>query len=175
MKALLGWSVVIVTLVLLGSCSSLPSSVGNVLGSVAAGNASSNATASAAAPIGFPSGDVLATADSSQTDGTYWVVKVITPASAATKNQAQVLRVEDGKEYWANFVTPTHKTVQAQLALGSEVYYLPRDSMNSSVDEQSYTQDPWQLGRVTSVDDLYKGEVQISGTEYYIKWTRMAN
>ena len=65
--------------------------------------------------------------------------------------------------------------MQAQLALGAEVYYLPDDSMDASVNETSYTQDPWKLGRVTSVDDLYKGEVQISGTEYYIKWTRMAN
>ena len=175
MKAILGWSAVFVTLVLLWSCSSLPSSVGNVLGSVASGSASSNAAASAAAPIGFPSGDVLATDNASKTDGTYWVVKVLTPASAATKNQAQVLRVEDGKEYWANFVTPSHKTVQAQLALGAEVFFLTDDSMNSSVNEQSYTQDPWQLGRVTSVDDLYKGQVQINGTDYYIKWTRMPN
>jgi len=118
---------------------------------------------------------VLATDGTSKTDGTYWVVKVLTPASAATKDQAQVLRVEDGKEYWANFVTPTHKTAQAQLALGAEVFFLPRDSMDSSVNEQAYTQDPWQLGRVTSVDDLFKGEVQINGTDYYAKWTRMPN
>ncbi len=173
MKALLGWSAVIATVVLLGSCSSLPSGVGNVLGSVASGNA--GAAASAAAPIGFPSGDVLASRNASPTDGTYWVVKVITPASAATKNQAQVIRVEDGKEYWANYVTPTHKTVQAQLALGAQVFFLPQDSTRSNMNETTYTQDPWQLGRVTSVDDLYKGEVQVNGTDYYIKWTRMAN
>ncbi|NNM66473.1 MAG: hypothetical protein HKM06_00525 [Spirochaetales bacterium] len=176
---ILTWIFVSAATFALSACSSLPSGVGDVLGSVSSltNNASSaDAVATAAAPIGFPSGDVLADNGTSQTDGdNWWVVKVLTPPSADTKNQAKVLRVEDGKEYWANFVTPTHKTVQADLVLGAKVFFMPQNSMDNKVTETEYTQYPWQLGRVTSVDDLFKGEVQINGTEYYIKWTRMAN
>ncbi len=175
MKGIPALSAAFVTLVLLGACSSLPSSVTGALSSVVPGGGGAAAAASAAAPVHFTSGEVLATPDSSQTRGNYYVVKVLTPASAATKNQAKVIRVSDGKEMWVNFVTPSHKTVQAQLQLGAEVFYEPGDSTFETVTETSYTQDQWNLGRVTSVDSLYKGQVQIDGTDYYIKWTRMAN
>ena len=179
MKKFAAGAVSIVMALAFAGCSSLPSGVGDVLGSVSSltNNASNaNAIATAAAPIGFPSGDVLADEGTNQASGdTWWVVKVLTPPSSETKNQAKVLRVEDGKEYWANFVTPTHKTVKSDLSLGVRVFFMPDNSMNDQVSETDYTQQPWEVGRVTSVDDLFKGEVQISGTEYYIKWTRMAN
>ncbi len=175
MKSVLGLSAAFVTLVLLGSCASLPSSVTGALGSVVPSGGGGAVAAASAAPVDFTADMVLATDSESQTEGNYYVVKVLTPASAATKNQAKVLRVSDGKEMWVNFVTPSHKTVQAQLSLGASVFYEPGDSGYDKITADDYTHGTWRLGKVTGLDNLYKGQVQISGDLYYVKWTRMPN
>ena len=91
------------------SCSSVASgALSGALGAVVpGGGGGGGAIASAAAPVEFQSGEILASADSrSMFDSSFRVAKILTPASAATKNQAEALWIADGKKQWVATVSP---------------------------------------------------------------------
>lgn len=128
------------------------------------------AAAQVATPVDFKSGETLAS-DGVESDPVgmwYKVAKVTTPASPATKNQAEVLFVDNGKKEWSSFVIPSHKAKKEELAVGKLVFvlngYTNRDAKGISAD--TYRQNGWTLARITSVDELFKSRVEVGGESY---------
>ncbi len=156
-------------LVLLAGCASMP--VTDLASGVLAAGKGVQAAAQVAEGVDFRSGEVLASqgTDTDVEAMSYYVSKVVTPASPATKQQAEVLFVEDGKKAWASFVIPTHKAAKAELTVGKLVFvlnsYRDYDAKNVSVDE--YRKGRWILERITSTDEMFKNRVEAGGDKYH--------
>jgi hypothetical protein len=41
------------------------------------------------------------------------------------------------------------------------------------ISDEDYRKGLWKLGRVTSVDELFKDIVEVNGEKYYWKWLRV--
>ena len=162
-------------LAIAASCSSLtPEALSGALGSVVPAGGRVGTVASAAAAVDFQSGEILASADSrSMFDSGYDVAKILTPASAATKNQAEALWISDGKKQWVNYVVGSKKAAKADLVVGAPVFYLAGWAEHDKISADSYRKDSWRLGNITSVELLYKNQVEISGDAYYIEYLRI--
>jgi len=158
-----------VALVMLAGCGSLP--VTDLASGVMAAGKGVQAAAQVAEAVDFRSGEVLASdgTDSNVESMSYYVSKVVTPATAATKQQAKVLFIENGKEEWASFVIPTHKAAKAELTVGKLVFvlnnYRDYDAKNVSVDE--YRKGRWVLERITSTDEMFKNRVEAGGDKFH--------
>ncbi len=159
---------------IVAGCSSLP------VDAVGLMNAGSAVTAVAQQAEGkdFKSGEVLC-ADGTKNDPTdmfYKVSKVLTPASAATKNQAEVLFVTNGNKAWSTYVVPSHKAAKAELAVGKLVFHLRgwQGYEEKSVSAEDYRQSDWVLGTVTSLDEMFKNFVEIDGDKYDWRLVRIA-
>jgi len=156
-------------LVLFAGCASLP--VSDLASGVLAAGKGVQAAAQVAEGVDFKSGEVLASdgTDSNVEAMSYYVSKVREPASAATKQQAKVLFIENGKEEWASFVIPTHKAAKAELTVGKLVFvlnsYRDYDAKNVSVDE--YRKGRWILERITSTDEMFKNRIEAGGDKYH--------
>jgi hypothetical protein len=139
------------------------------------GSSGSSGTAAAApSSVDFQSGEILCSSDSGDmTDSIFKAAKVLKPASAATKNQAEVLWLENGKKAWANYVVNSRKSEKADLAVGQAVFFLYGWAEYDEIDSDSYRKGNWKLGYITSVEDLYKNLVEISGSLYNIKFLRI--
>ncbi len=157
------------------SCSSLPTgALTDALGSVVPAGGRTGTVASASAAVDFQSGEVLASAESrSMFDSGFRVAKILTPASAATKNQAEALWISDGKKQWVNFVVGSKKAAKPDLVVGAPVFYLAGWADHDKVPAEDYRKDYWRLGNITSVELLYKNQVEISGDAYYIEYLRI--
>jgi len=123
---------------------------------------------------GFKEGEVLCAYYEGRglLDNTYNVAKVVTPASPQTKNQAEVIFIRDGKKKWTKYVIPSHKATKEEMKLGAIVL---RHVWASSEDisAESYRKQYWQLGRVSSTDELFKGVVEVKGKKCNVKWLRI--
>lgn len=163
-KSLLALSAV--CLLVAAGCGSLPSIPTSASGLLNAGQA----VAQVAESVDFKAGEVLASegVDTNPVEMWYKVAKVTTVASPATKNQAEVLFVDNGKKAWSSFVIPSHKAAKAELTVGKYVFVLhgwtDRDAKNVSADQ--YRQNGWTLARITSVDELFKNRVEVGGESY---------
>ncbi len=158
------------------SCSSMAQgALSGALGAVVpSGGGGSSAVASAAAPVEFQSGEILASADSrSMFDSGFRLAKILTPASAATKNQAEALWVSDGKKQWVNYVIGSRKATKADFVVGAPVFYLVGWANHDKISADSYRKDSWGLGNITSTELLYKNQVEIDGDPYYIEYLRV--
>ncbi len=153
----------------LAGCSSLPVDAGSLM-SVASAGSTVSAVAQKAESKDFKSGEVLCSdgTDNDPTDMHYYVAKVMTPATEATKGQAEVLFVSDGKKQWASFVVPSHKAGKAELTVGKQVFRLNGWSGHEEKDvsAEHYRQSSWKLGTVTSTDEMFKNFVEIDGDKY---------
>lgn len=136
-----------------------PDTVTSVVGTVGGG-------------VDFKSGEVLsADCDNEKmTDCHYYAAKVVTPATPATKDQAEVLFVS-GEQKWTPYVIPSHKTAKAELATGKYLLYHSSGN-NDDLNQDAYRKHAWYLGKVTSTDELFKGLVEVSGHKIYLKWLR---
>ena len=159
------------------SCSSMASgALSGAIGAVVpgGGGGGSSAVASAAAPVEFQSGEILASADArSMFDSNFYVAKILTPASAVTKNQAEALWVKDGKKQWVNYVIGSRKASKADLKVGAPVFYMGGWANHDKIPADQYRQAGWRLGNITSVELLYKNQVEIDGDPYYIEFLRV--
>lgn len=110
----------------------------------------------------------------SMTKNTYYTAKILTPASAATKNSAEVIFVHNGKKKWSQYVVPSRKASEKEMKLGMMVlYHVWAKSDNISAD--SYRKQYWGFGRISSTDDLFKGKVEVNGKSMFVKWLRISN
>lgn len=158
------------------SCSSMAQgALSGALGAVVpGGGGGSAAVASAAAPVEFQSGEILASADSrSMFDSGFRLAKILTPASAATKNQAEALWVSDGKKQWVNYVIGSRKATKADFVIGAPIFYLNGWANHDKISADDYRKDGWALGNITSIELLYKNQVEIDGQPYYIEYLRV--
>jgi len=125
---------------------------------------------------GFKKGEVLCATSESRglLDNTYYVAKVVTPASASTKNQAEVIFVHNGKKAWTKYVIPSHKASKDEIKLGKIVFRHTWAS-GEDISAESYRKQYWRLGRVSSTDELFKGVVEVQGKKSHVKWLRIPN
>jgi hypothetical protein len=123
---------------------------------------------------GFKKGEVLCATQESRglLDNTYYVAKVVTPASAATKNQAEVILVYNGKQMWTSYVIPSHKASKEEIKLGMIVFRHIWAS-GEDISAESYRKQDWRLGRVSSTDELFKGVIEVRGQKSHVKWLRI--
>lgn len=126
--------------------------------------------------LDFKRGEVLASyyEGRSLTKNIYYTAKIMTPATAATKNNAEVIFVHNGKKVWSQYVIPSHKASKAEMKLGKMVlYHVWASGENISAD--SYRKQYWRFGRISSTDDLFKGKVEVNGKSVFVKWLRISN
>ncbi len=107
-------------------------------------------------------------------DNTYYTARILTPASAATKNQAEVLFVGSGKKAWSQFVIPSHKADEKELQLGMLVLYHV-SAVSDNMDADYYRKYYWYVGRISSTDELFKGKVEVNGKSMFVKWLRVSD
>lgn len=106
-------------------------------------------------------------------DASFRVAKVLQPASPATKNQAQVVFIDDGSKSWVNYVVNSRKASKADMVVGTTMFYLSGWQRHDKISADSYRKDNWALGTITSVQDLYKNYVEISGNSFNIDFLRV--
>lgn len=123
---------------------------------------------------GFKKGEVLCASNESRglLDNSYYVAKVVTPATAGTKNQAEVIFVQDGKKMWTKYVIPSHKASKEEVKLDGIVFRHTWAS-GEDISAESYRKQYWALGRVSSTDELFKGVVEVQGKKSHVKWLRI--
>lgn len=162
----------------LASCSSVPggSLVSSAVGAGALGGAMGGKGAAIAAPAvtDFQSGELLASQDNrGLEEAIYYVAKILQPASPATNNQAQAIYVTDGKKYWVNYALESRKPTNADFVIGASVLYLRGWGNHDEISADSYRKEAWAIGSVTSVNDLFKGRVEIDGDSFATKYVRI--
>lgn len=126
--------------------------------------------------LDFKKGEVLCSyyEGKSLVDNTYYTAKILTSASAATKNQAEVIFVDSGKKAWSQFVVPSHKASEKEMELGMLVlFHVWANNDNMSAD--NYRKQYWAFGRISSTDELFKGKVEVNGKSMFVKWLRISN
>ena len=123
---------------------------------------------------GFKSGEVLCAYYDNRglKDNTYYVAKVVTPATPQTKNQAEVIFVSDGKQMWTKYVIPSHNADKSEIKLGTMVFrHVWANS--DDISAESYRKKYWRLQRVSSTDEIFKGVVEVEGKKSHVKWLRI--
>jgi hypothetical protein len=171
-------ALVVVSALVLGSCASVANNaLQGALGGLKGGVGASAGTAAAAAPEAaaeFQSGEVLCSADARpMMDSGYYVAKVLTQASSATKNQAEVVFIADGKKSWANYVVNSRKAVKADFAVGNVVFCLSGWQDHDKISADVYRKDAWFLGTITSVEELFKNRIEVNGSPFTIDYVRV--
>lgn len=124
--------------------------------------------------LDFKKGEVLCSSREGRSlvDNTYYTAKIMTPASSATKNQAEVLFVGSGEKAWSEFVIPSHKASEKALKLGMLVLYHTW-AHGDKISADDYRKQYWQFGRISSTDELFKGKVEVNGKSKFVKWLRI--
>lgn len=133
-------------------------------------------TSTAAQAMDFRESEVLCSwGEGSMMDVEYWVATILTTASAATKNQNEVLYVSDGKRAWAQYTVPSHKATKAELQVGSTVFAIgfATEGKNEITRADYYRSGQWGLGRITNSDELFKNLVEIDGWKLHISRVRI--
>lgn len=123
--------------------------------------------------VDFRDGEVLCATGSNVYQVRFQAARVVTPQSAATKNQAEVIYVKDGKKEWVNYVMPSRKAAKTDMAI-DKVLLVPSWFENrKEISAEDYRRAQWKLGRVTSVDELFKDIVEVAGSKYYWQVVRV--
>jgi len=124
--------------------------------------------------IDFKKGEVLCSWHENENllDNRYYVAKIMTAASAATKNQAEVLFIESGEKKWSHFVIPSHKAGKNEMKLGAVVFRHDWAN-NEDIGAENYRKCRWYFGRISSIDELFKGKVEVAGDSVFVKWLRV--
>lgn len=167
----------------LQTCSSLADGmVSGALGALGNGLSRSDAapadsgssTSAPAAQAEFKSGEILCSDDSgSMFNASFFLARVLTPASAATKNQAEVIWISDGSKAWVNHIVDSRKATGADMQVGAAVLYMPGWAEHDPIPADAYRKETWALGRVTDTSDMFKNLVEVNGNKYYIASLRV--
>jgi hypothetical protein len=153
------------------SCNSLAdAAIGSLTGAVT-GKAVSSAESTMAE---FKNGEYLCALGNAADEPRFRVATILTPASDTTKNQAEVLYVDNGEKAWANLVIDSRKVTKADIKKGVQVFFIGGWSGSGDADPNSYRKDGWYLGNVTNDDELFKDIVEVGGDKYSIKNLRIA-
>ena len=103
----------------------------------------------------------------------YWVGKVLKQASPETKNQFQVLYIQNGAKAWVNYVFPSHKAKKEELVIDAIVFYPAGWEEYNDMSVDDYRKASWAVGRVTATDDMFKDLVEVGGSKFNWKFIRV--
>jgi hypothetical protein len=123
----------------------------------------------------FKKDEVLCATGENPASLTYYLAKVLKPASDQTKNQAQVLYVMSGSKEWADFVIPSHPVKKEELKDGVAVFFPSGWAEYDTLNSNDYRSADWKVGHVTSLDEMFKNFVEIDGAKYTWKLVRIPN
>jgi hypothetical protein len=137
------------------------------LGGVAAGAASGT--------VDFKSDEVLVSIGESPDPVSefYHLAKIVTAPTPASKNQAEVVYIADGKKEWIKRIVPSHKAAKAELTVGKAIFVLSGWQDHKEIDSDTYRKGRWNLARVTSVDEMFKDLVEAGGSKFYWQYVRI--
>lgn len=173
-KAIGSFLVLSAALIALSSCGSMADAI--VGGITGGGGVAGGGTAVAEKEMAdLKSDEILAGGEGGQNmmDVRYYVGKVMTAASAQTKNQAEVLFVNDGSKNWVEYTIPSHKASKDELQVGMIVLFPTGWSGYKEMDADNYRKNGWDLGRITSTDEMFKDLVEVAGDKYGWKIVRV--
>ena len=160
----------ILTILLAVGCSTIEDLVGGMSPGAVSGAMSGGAASGA---IDFKADEILAAANESNLiDNIFYVAKVLTSGSESTKNQSEVLFVGNGEKQWSIATIPSHKASKDELTLDRVVFYSDF-STYEELTEDRYRKRAWRLGRISSVDELFKDVLEVNGTKMFVKWMRI--
>ncbi len=101
--------------------------------------------------------------------------RIMTVPSEATQNQAEAI-LADGTRRWSRHVLDTRKATPADLYVGRMVLYMRWSHYsNDRMTQDTYRNSEWYFGRVTSVDQLFRGRVEIAGNDMNVSWVRVTD
>ena len=152
---------VVLSALVFASCAGLaPMVVSQGFSAVNSGSGSIAAAPSAV--VDFQSGEILCSVDAgSMVESSYYVAKILSPASAATKNQAQVVFISDGTKSWVNYALNSRKATKADFAIGATLLVLYGYSGYDKIDADAYRK------------SLYKDNVEVDGYLFNIHYVRV--
>jgi hypothetical protein len=123
--------------------------------------------------VEFKADEILSTTDEGKMmDNRYWLARVLTPASSATKNQSEVLFVGDGSKAWSPWIITSRKSVKEDFKVGAILLVPGGWDDHDNVSGESYRRADWYLRRVTSTDDLFKNRVSVGGYSFNVAYLR---
>ena len=169
----------LLSIFLLMSCESMDSvmeGADRVTGAANRATSVSSKAPSATGGVDFRSDEMLCsyTEEDSVSRNSFRAAKVLTPPSAQTQNQAEVL-FADGEKMWSRLTLETHKPSKQEISVGELVLHIPNYSDDEDVSVETYRGQRWVFGRVTSTDPLFKDMVEVDGEELYLKWLRVTD
>lgn len=94
------------------------------------------------------------------------LAKLITPASANTKKEAEFLMVYSGEKKWLKNYWQTRVANKDELKLGTVVIcfnYCEDDIYIAPKEKQDARSTNWFMAKITDTSDMYKGYVTVSG------------
>lgn len=103
----------------------------------------------------------------------FFVGKVLKPASADTKNQAQVIYVKDGSKAWVDYVIASHKAKKNEIVVDALVFYPGGWEEYNDMSLDDYRKAGWNVGRITATDEMFKDLVEIGGHKFNWKLIRL--
>jgi hypothetical protein len=123
--------------------------------------------------VGLRNDEILCASnpDTELVGNTFYAAKILTPASAQTKDQAEVIYVRDGEKGWA-IPVKSHVATKEEMELGKMVFY-HSDAWREEMSADAYRKGSFYLKAISSVDDLFKGMVEVGGNKYYVKHLRI--
>jgi len=98
-----------------------------------------------------------------------WVelAKMVTVPGHNTKNEAEFMKVRDGKNYWTSHYWQSRIASQSELRLGLPVIAFNDHRRSSGYDAPDKKErargGSWFMARITDMSDMYKGYVTVSG------------
>lgn len=123
--------------------------------------------------VDFRDGEVLCASGTDPYQAKFFAARIVTAPTPATKNQAEVVYVRDGKKEWVNFVIPSRKATKQDFVVGKVLFVPVWHKQDKDVSDEDYRKGLWELGRVTSVDELFKDIIEVNGLKYYWQWVRV--
>jgi hypothetical protein len=123
--------------------------------------------AALAGAVDLRDGEVLCAAGTDAYREDFHAARIVTQPSAATKNQAEAVFLHDGKKEWVNFIVPSRRAAKQDLAVGKVVFMPHYYQERKEIDADEYRKTVWTLGRVTSIDEMFKDLVEVNGNKFY--------
>lgn len=95
------------------------------------------------------------------------LAKMKTPASAASKNEAEFMQVGDGSDVWTKNYWRTRIATKADLKLGAVVIVLDAtgdgEVYRAPENKEEARTSSWFMAKITDLSDMYKGYLTVSG------------
>ncbi len=115
------------------------------------------------------SDDYFISEEAFATQSWIWVslAKMATPPSAATKKEAEFLKIHDGNKVWTKYYYKTAIAKKSDLKLGTVIIAFNDNNQNdiySAPDSKENSRGgSWFMGKIIDMSDLYKGYVTVAG------------